>query len=232
MRLSAILVPLCTFAALTTPVGAATITTPSLVEGNDNNCYPFSCGGTPYQQLYSFDYFSEPTLITAMAFRADARSGGAFTSTFSNVDVQLGTTTVDPDAPATSFVVGTGMTTVRSGALSVSTAGTGAFDLILSFATPFLYDPSAGNLLFQFAYTGAVDVVTSGSNTQMDASFLSDDGMSRRFFGGGGDTLGLVTQFHVAPAPPTAVPEPGSTLLLLGLGFAVTGVARWRQGHA
>ena len=66
-------------------------------EGNTNNCFPFNCVfTTEYQQLYAASTFSSDFLITGIAFRPDG-NGGVFTSTFSNVLIQLGTTSVQPD---------------------------------------------------------------------------------------------------------------------------------------
>ena len=97
--------------------------------------------------------------------------------------------------------------------------------------TPFLYNPSAGNLLLD------VDNI-SGANAAVGSDFfdavnITGDSVSRVFGSEGApnattgtpDSFGLIAQFQFGPA---AVPEP-TTLTLLGFGaVSLVGYA-WRR---
>jgi PEP-CTERM motif len=100
--------------------------------------------------------------------------------------------------------------------------------MTFTIASPFLYDPSAGNLLLDIQISG----VTNGST----ALFVAQDGDfgtdSSRMVNGnaeGTSSYGLVTTFGLGT---TSVPEPGSlTLAMIGLA-AVAGLSRLRRHRA
>ena len=99
-------------------------------------------------------------------------------------------------------IVANNMTTVRP------------FELSIPFSTPFLYDPSKGNLSLYM-------VTSSGpTNLTLDAQFAAGDSVGRVYGGfsttGAADTLGLITRLDV-----TAIPEPSPTALLLTAVFAL-----------
>src|SRR5262249_21659069 len=132
-------------------------------EGDISNGLPFNIGAFSlssqrYQQVFAASAFasvSGPHLITQIAFRPDAQIGGAFSSIIPNIQINLSTTSATPDGLSATFAnnVGSDDTVVFSGSLSLSSAFTGppggpkAFDIIINLQTPFLYNPSAGNLL-------------------------------------------------------------------------------------
>ena len=200
-------------------------------EAASNNGFPFNIGdfGTSamrYQQVYGSSQFSAlggPGLITQILFRPDDQTGGAFSTTLPDIQINMSTTAATVDGLSTTFAsnVGGNNTIVYArGSLSLSSAFTGPvggpkdFDIVINLTTPFLYDPGAGNLLMEVFNFGG------GFTTQFDAAVVTD-GVSRLFSTnnsatattGGTDTSGLVTEFRFGA--PSAVPEP-STLLLLG----------------
>ena len=210
-------------------------------EGNTNNGYPFDLGQTGltsqrYQQLYAASQFGSGGLITQIIFRPDATSGQAFTSTLSDIQIDLSTTSAADDGLSTTFAnnVGANDTVVFArGPLTLSSAFTGPpngpkdFDIIITLTTPFLYNPAMGNLLLDVRNFGG------GSTCSFDAVFTPADGVSRVFSltgvnatTGSTDTLGLVTGFNI-------VPEPGTAMLLAGGGtlLALFGGCRRRQRH-
>jgi hypothetical protein len=217
----------------------------AMVEGNSNNGYPFDLGQTGlssqrYQQVYAASQFSGiPSgggLITQIIFRPDAFSGGAFTSTLPDMQIDLSTTSAPDDGLSTTYAnnVGADDTVVFArGPLTLSSAFTGPpngpkdFDIIITLTTPFFYNPANGNLLMDVRNFGG------GSTTFFDAAFTTGDGSSRVFNSdvnsgtGSTDTEALITGF-------TIVPEPGSAALLLVGGGTLLGWfwgCRRRQRH-
>jgi hypothetical protein len=208
------------------------------VEGNGGDAFPFYIGNNSarYQQVFDasqFAAFSEPNLITQIAFRPDAVFGRAFSPTLAQVQIDLSTTSAEPDALSPTFAenVGTDNTVVFSGLLPLLSAFTGPaqgpkdFDIIIPLHNPFLYDPAAGNLLLDLKN------FSGGLITVPDAELTLEDSISRVYsYGadypfGTADTTGLVVQFTAIPA---SVPEP-SAMLLMGLGLAGTAFIRKRM---
>ena len=124
-------------------------------EGNSNNIIPFDFGTTSlrYQQRTSaseFGALSDPSYIEAIAFRRDASSipWPAFNFNYSSITLGLSTLT---SSMTNNFAAnrGSDFTVVYSGSLNVSvpavTIGSGPnrFNFVISFQTPFLFDPSA-----------------------------------------------------------------------------------------
>jgi len=213
-------------------------------EGNTANSFPFNISSTcfscplysqRYQQVYSASDFSSLSglqQITQILFRPDAYAGSAFSSTLSNIQINLSTTSKAPDFLSTTFAnnVGSDDTVVFSGPLSLSSAFTGPedgpmdFDIVINLSTPFLYDPQAGNLLLDVRNFGG------GITTFFDAQSQSGDSMSRVYTSGSqdvnsatgsADSVGLVTKFVTisrATPPARIVPEPSSVLSLLTVG--------------
>jgi hypothetical protein len=212
------------------------------VEGNANNGYPFnllahSLASQRYQQVYDASAFDTMILIDGILFRPDNLSGAAFSSTLGSIQIDLSTTSRAVDALSATFAanVGGDNTTVFNGALSLSSGNAGPlagprfFDVFVPFTTPFLYDPSVGNLLLD------IRNFSGGLTTQFDASDVVGDSISRVFSQDVNATtgelddefhsMGLVTAFHTADP----VPEPAS-VVLLGSALAA-GAARHRRNR-
>jgi hypothetical protein len=214
------------------------------VEGNTNNGLPFSIGtfgltSQRYQQVYAASEFPGPLLITAILFRPDAFFGDPFTSTLPSIQINLSTTSADPDALSTTFADNVGLddTIVFGiGPLTLSSSDTGPiggpkdFDITIFLTTAFSYDPSRGNLLLD------VRNFAGGTTTPFDAHDASGDPLSRVLTVSGGvssptadfvEGAGLVTMFSTQPV---AVPEP-ATLFLMSSGLASLAGRAWRRRH-
>ena len=187
-------------------------------EGDGANSFPFdiSSAGRPtdtmrYQQLYDASQFSglgSAGFITQIIFRPDISFGFAFSSTLSDMQINLSTTSVPDDGLSLLFAnnIGTDETVVFNGPLSLSSTFTGGvpkdFDIVITLTTPFFYDPSMGNLLLDARNFGA------GFTTAFDAAMQKHDGVSRISTNSRNgvnqtqanfkDSLGLVTGFTIS----------------------------------
>lgn len=191
-------------------------------EANFGNRVPFGAdisGQTNrYQQVYAASEFAAtgPIVIKQIAFRPNAFDGSgsglgqAFSTTIPQIQISLSTTHAAPDALSATFAdnVGANNTLVFSGSLPLSSANIGPttgpkqFDVVIPLATPFHYNPAAGNLLLD------VKTLLGVPTTYLDAESLSGDSVSRASSGwsyttAGSDavtasfidSIGLVTQF-------------------------------------
>ena len=226
------------------PVLAAIIVVPNAnatTLGNGQSTNPlrnYGTGGSRYQQVYSslqFGALSDSEAITAIAFRAKQPTVGSFignTVSVSDVIIRLSTTSAsDSVGLDATFAnnIGANVTTVYSGALTLttSTSGTTGLNYRITFQTPFIYNKSMGNLLLDFLIPNSAVVSGNGSigfsqfDTVTDA-FPSADGISSAFGSSGSATIGsnsttgLVTQFTTQPIPaPTTL---GCAVLALAAG--------------
>jgi hypothetical protein len=137
--------------------------------------------------------------------------------------------------------VGVNNTVVYSGPITFSSAFTGPpggpkdFDVIINFTRPFLYTPTAGNLLADFRTVGylwgsgnplpVMDFV-NGSGT---FGVVSTVAANINATSGTPGIQGYVTRFTF-----TAVPEPASLVLGSEMALALLGGAwlRWRRSRA
>lgn len=218
---------------------ASLIVAPNALATNDGNSFdqvPEGANG-PLRLLYIFDasQFSElsgPAFLTAYTFRHDIAPGPSGPRV---VEAQIYASTTTRPVTGLSNVfadnIGPNNTLVFSGTLTWQTANlpgagnTRQFDIVNQLMTPFLYDPSAGNLALDLRYSSS-----SGSAIRFDADTSPT---INRLFSFGSTTAttgailgsGLVTQFTFQPTPAP------STLTLTSLGALVLlgGACRRRQ---
>jgi len=231
---------------------AATVIAPNglaSLEGDINNVFPFSLGqvasevpsGTQrYQQIYAASDFTALAAggeyITQIAFRPDAGGGGVFSSTLPSIRIDLSTASTAPNALSTTFAnnVGADDTIVYGGVtgapLSLSSSFTGpvggpeAFDIIINLATPFLYNPAAGNLLLDVRnFGGGITTIFDAENTDPSISRVCTMGS-----GVGSATADLADNYGLVTLFTTVVPEPG-TMALAVLGSSSVFLFRRRK---
>lgn len=178
--------------------------------------------GSQYQQFYSAgDFTGQPILITSIAF-ATSGDSNAVAAAYS-LDVYLGVAATSAGDPSTTFAdnIGSSYQEVYSGPYSFVPQDDDTFDFVLNLTTPYLYNPSSGDLLFDVALT--LDPVIAGtlyfdgdiSSTDSRVSNATPDATT-------GSTNAFTLYTQITYTPYTSVPEP-STLGLLSL----TGIVFW-----
>jgi hypothetical protein len=211
--------------------------------GNLENRSPIgTLGNYRYQQVYAASQFSAlsgPTLLTQIAFRPSI-IGDPFYAYFPSLTIKFSTTSKNPDFLVNTFAnnIGPDEVTVFSGGITLSSAGFSGsggpsfipspFDVIINFTTPFLYDPSQGNLLMD-------TLNLNGPIFEFfDAELVEGDSISRTYTGEGGnafsptggfDSVGTITRFAFGDA--AALPEPG--VVAMGAGICSVGLMALRR---
>lgn len=184
--------------------------------GGSANAFPFGNYQGEYQQVYASTAFSAPIAITQIAFSsANVAAPGSYSFTGT---IGLGTTAATPSAPGSSYAANKRsdfLTVFNSTQNATLTASGTTFDLVFN-VTPFVYDPSVGNLLLDVVTSS----ITNGGGSFFTASNQGTDLLVGRVYnsGGTGNPIaeangGLRTRFSSTPI--SAAPEPGSAALLL-----------------
>jgi len=192
-------------------------------DGNGANLAPFGLGkagfaSVRYQQVYDASQFSPISLggewITRLWFRVDTTNGNGFSSTLTNIQINLSLAVKAPDGLSTNFVENQGVDGTVVFGPGVLSIGSGfspfmspqAFEVRIDLANPFLYDSMKGNLLLDvknFLREGAFPFLTEA----FDAADMLGDSISRVWstnvasMTGRLDTIGLVTRFEFWPTP-------------------------------
>ena len=181
-------------------------------EGNDSNFGPFFSSSVRYQQVYSFSQFptSGPLTITQISFRPDGSvAGPTLFIVGTTAQISLSTTSRAPGTLSTVFAdnVGPNVQTVFNGFVSsapVTGPGGGPkdFTITITLDSPFVYDPSLGNLLLDVSATSGG--ISAPFDAQSGGSLTSHvDAASIGATSGTVATTGLVTQFQFTTPPKT-----------------------------
>lgn len=153
-------------------------------------------------------------LITELRFRPDRYYGTAFSTTIPNIQINLSTTTRNPESLSSTFAnnVGPDNTVVFNGPLTLSSAFTGPaggpkdFDIVIPLTTPFLYNPAAGNLLVEVRNSSGSAVAS-----HLGGGAFGNDGGSRNggsLLSSGGAPDGAVEALQVIYTPTNQPPPP------------------------
>jgi hypothetical protein len=164
--------------------GSATLVIPSGLEDRE------AAGGSGVihamhreQTVYGSSHFpAAPIWIQGLKFRPnviDGTPGNAFTTTISNLQINLSTTTRSPDNLSSVFAtnIGADDTVVFSGSITVSSEFSGpaegpkAFDISIPLQQPFFYNPSQGNLLLDIRdFSGEATCYIDAENSLSDSA--------------------------------------------------------------
>jgi MYXO-CTERM domain-containing protein len=187
-----------------------------------------------YQQIYSGSLFpTGATIITGLGFQSNSFSNGTYTY---NLTISLGNTTANPANPSITFANNetSPLTTVFSGTAVASLTnnpGSGLFDLQFTLTTPFVFNPTNGNLLLDVMVSSVTGPTTGEFFT---GGFTSGVGRVYNFQGSNGTTggFGLLTDIQTGTpvvTGPTSAPEP-ATLTLAAIGaIGLCGFVRRRR---
>jgi hypothetical protein len=215
---------LCTLAGLllSSSLGrAGSITIGTL--GSGSNSFPFGgpvsgFPGTRYQQVYNANLFPGSITISGITF---FHLGSGF--------IDTGTYTLDLSTTSKA-VNGLDITNFNNNDgpnnqlfFSGNLSGNPGSTLTLS-GTPFIYDPTQGNLLLDFTISGTGPGATTFFSS-MNGTFGTDSSRAQNF-GGGTSGFGLVTEFTFGSA--ATVPEPTS-LVSFAIIFVGSAGYVWRR---
>ena len=204
--------------AIVSPAGLAD------VEGNGEFILP-AFDVLHQQQVYPAADFSSlggtHPFIIQLALRTDILNLTPYTASSANVDVRLSTTAIDSLSPTFADNVGEDEMLVFSGPVVVNGAGSAPpggphpFDFLITFQSPFPYDPAQGNLLVELAYDGFV--ANPSIDVYTDAEFFGD-GQNRLIAAFTNQTTAEFVSDGVDVAQFVFVPEP-TALVLAGFGL-------------
>ena len=198
---------------VTTELSAQVIVVPNALATNDGNGSDTSPSGSTsvrWLQIHDTSQFgalSGPSFLTKFAYRPDRILGESGPRSWI-LRIYASTTTRTVDGISTTYAenLGTNNTLVFDGTVNLTTGNlpgpgnTRQFDYVFPFTTPFLYDPAAGNLVFD------LQIEASGSGVTFD-TVDGDPAIGRVFANSsstattGGILYSHVTQLTFEPTP-------------------------------
>lgn len=197
----------------------------SVVVGDPDgpNSIPFAAGqySGEYQLVFDSHVFAAPVSISQIAFASDFTSYPAPGVATYDLVAGMGTTSSSSLNPTPNFSANkrADFTTIFTGTLTTQQTDSQTFDFFLNLASPFVYDPSKGNLLFDVVVKsssgpsnmGLTDSYTTATNTTYVGRVFHPYSTNANEVAS--DNEGLWTRFLVTPAP-----EP-SQFAALGIGI-------------
>jgi hypothetical protein len=197
-----------------------------------DNAFPFGYMAyfDEYQQVYRAGAFPSAITLRSATFTASPEfvgQPGIATTVTSSLSLGLSTTDAGPTTLSSRFGDNRGPNFVRVFEGAVTGVAAEPFSFRIAFDTPFVYRPSAGNLLLDVFINGNV---TPDDTQPFPFAFGPSPDMGRVFHqSGSGESLagvneGLLTRFEGT----TPVPEPG-TLLFFATGAVAIGRRAWKR---
>ena len=198
-------------AQLITPQGFGT------VEGNSSSAYPWGRGNSVIRNqtiLDSTNFLNQgingPVLLQGCRFRANGSTTTFTGGTYNNVVIDISTAAVDYLTPSTTFASnhGANLTNVLTGSVLVgSTSGTtpSVWYVDITFATPFAYDPTLGDLCLDVSFPAGSFVASGASATPSSMDYVTGTvapniGLGSRVYNLTSNTaLTGTTQLNLAP---------------------------------
>jgi PKD repeat protein len=177
-------------AALVGAVSAQTLVVPAAAaatDGNSSSGWPFDVAAARLLYIYDSTHFTSngvnfPILINQISWRANTTTT-TWTGSTGTVQLDLSTAPIDHSVISATWSANHGVdqATVYSGALTIGpgsgTAGVpGPFHVTLTFTTPFLYDPNAGDLTIDTIHSG----LTIANTPTMDMVTTAGVALARR----------------------------------------------------
>jgi PKD repeat protein len=159
------------------------------VDGNSSTTWPFDVAAARVLYIYDSSHFTgagvtAPILIQQLRWRANA-STATWTGSSGTLQIDMSTAPIDHLGVSTTWNSnhGANRATVYNGAFTIppgsSTAGVpGPFYVTVSLATPFLYDPNAGDLTIDTTHFG----LTAANTPTMDAVTTAGVARARRVY--------------------------------------------------